>query len=201
MLSTRFSTFEYEAGVDEAGRGALAGPVVAGAVIFPSDYCNENIKDSKLLDEATRELLATEIKQNAIAWAIGVVPVERIDRINILNASIEAMHQAINQLKPTAQFLIVDGNRFHHPTIPFQTIVKGDNRYQSIAAASILAKTHRDQLMRQLHDDFPIYGWKQNKGYPTVQHRSIIQTQGRCHHHRQTFHIKQTLTLNFPSES
>jgi ribonuclease HII len=200
MLLTRFSEFEYEAGVDEAGRGALAGPVVAGAVILPSDYLNENIKDSKLLDAVTREMLALEIKQNAIAWAVGIVSVERIDRINILNATLEAMHQAILQLHPQAQFLVVDGNKFHHPTIPFQTIIKGDNRYQSIAAASILAKTHRDQLMNQLHEEFPMYGWNQNKGYPTIQHRTIIQAQGRCYHHRQSFNIKQTLTLNFPSE-
>jgi len=200
MLLTRFSEFEYEAGVDEAGRGALAGPVVAGAVMLPSDYLNENIKDSKLLNAVAREMLALEIKQNAIAWAVGIISVERIDHINILNAALEAMHQAILQLHPQAQFLIVDGNKFHHPTIPFQTIIKGDNRYQSIAAASILAKTHRDQLMNQLHEEFPIYGWNQNKGYPTIQHRTIIQTQGRCYHHRQSFNIKQTLTLNFPSE-
>jgi ribonuclease HII len=194
MLLSRFSEYEFEAGVDEAGRGALAGPVVAGAVILPPDYFNENIKDSKLLNEATRELLAHEIKQNAIAWAVGIISVERIDQVNILNASLEAMHQAIQQLQPQAQFLIVDGNKFHHPSIPFQTFIKGDNRYLAIAAASILAKTHRDQLMSHLHEEFPMYNWKQNKGYPTIHHRTIIESHGRCNHHRRSFQHKQTLT-------
>ena len=177
-----------EAGCDEAGRGCLAGPVFAAAVILPETFQNELLNDSKQLTEKLRYALRPIIEQEALAWAVGIVMPEEIDRINILKASFLAMHRAVDQLKVRPQHLLIDGNRFTpYPEVPHTTIVKGDGTYMSIAAASILAKTYRDDYMNQLDEQFPVYHWKENKGYPTKAHREAIRQFGITPHHRKSF--------------
>lgn len=190
MLSCNFSGINPECGCDEAGRGCLAGPVVAAAVILPEDFRNELLNDSKKLTEKQRDNLRIIIEKEALAWAVAMVEAPVIDEINILNASILAMHKAIEQLKIRPGFIIVDGNRFKpYQDIPHKTIVKGDGLYLSIAAASVLAKTHRDELMQELDKLYPAYDWKKNKAYPTRKHREMIRNIGRTPLHRMTFHI------------
>lgn len=190
MLKLRYSQFTLEAGCDEAGRGCLAGPVVAAAVVLPLDYSNAILNDSKQLSLKKRNLLRADIEQNAIAYAVSMVTPQEIDRINILNASIQAMHQAIDSLTLVPEFIIVDGNRFKpYNSIKHECIVKGDSKYLSIAAASVLAKTYRDEYMEQLAKEFPQYLWAKNKGYPTREHRVAIQQFGTSPHHRLTFKL------------
>lgn len=179
-----------EAGCDEAGRGCLAGSVYAAAVILPSGFRNELLNDSKQLTERQRYALREVIEREALAWAVGVVTPEEIDRINILKASFLAMHRAIDQLAVRPQHLLIDGNRFTpFPDIPHTTIVKGDGKYLSIAAASILAKTYRDDYMNRLAEDYPQYDWRNNKGYPTRKHRAAIAEYGPTPYHRKTFNL------------
>ena len=198
MLESHYYQGKVEAGCDEAGRGCLAGSVYAAAVILPEDYQNEELNDSKQLTDKRRKELRKIIERDAVAWAVGVVTPDEIDRINILNASILAMHRALDQLKVRPEAIIVDGNRFkpYHTVvdgstvdIPYTTIVKGDGKYLSIAAASILAKTYRDDYMDQLALEYPQYDWKQNKGYPTKKHREAIRKYGITPFHRKTFNI------------
>ena len=190
-----------EAGCDEAGRGCLAGSVFAAAVIFPQDYKNPQLNDSKKLTARQRYALRDIIQRDATAWAIGVVTPEEIDQINILNASILAMHRALDQLRVRPEYIIVDGNRFKpYADIPFRTVVKGDGKYLSIAAASILAKTCRDDYMHSLHTEYPAYGWDHNAGYPTAAHREAIRRYGPTPYHRRTFNLTgddRQLTFNF----
>lgn len=177
-----------EAGCDEAGRGCLAGSVYAAAVVFAPDYSNPELNDSKKLTVKHRYALREVIERDALAWAIGVVTPEEIDQINILNASILAMHRAIGQLKVRPEFIIVDGNRFKpYNDLPYQTIVKGDGKFLSIAAASILAKTYRDDYMHALHQEYPYYGWDRNAGYPTKAHKEGIALHGLSPYHRRSF--------------
>ena len=179
---------KYEAGCDEAGRGCLAGPVVAAAVIFKKGYRNKLINDSKKLNEIQRDVLRIQIEKDALAWAVAFVGQETIDKINILNASILAMHKALDMLSLTPDFILVDGNKFKpYKDIPFKTIIKGDSKYLSIAAASILAKTHRDAYMKKIHLEYPYYDWLNNKGYPTPKHREGIKLYGSCKYHRKSF--------------
>ena len=179
-----------EAGCDEAGRGCLAGPVFAAAVILPDNFENQLLNDSKQLTERQREMLRPIIERESVAWAVAQVSPHEIDEINILNASILAMHRAIDALAVRPEHLIIDGNRFKpYRDIPHQTIVKGDGKYLSIAAASVLAKTHRDEYMRHLDTQFPHYGWRDNKGYPTAAHRAAIAQYGTTPHHRLTFQL------------
>ncbi len=197
MLKSYYSNEYIEAGCDEAGRGCLAGPVVAAAVIFDKSYKNTLLDDSKKVKEALRYKLRGEIEEHALAFAVGIVSNEEIDRINILNASFLAMHRAINQLKIEPQLLLIDGNRFKpFPNIPHQCIIKGDGKYLSIAAASILAKTYRDDIMNTLDKEFPDYDWKHNKAYATIKHRMAIQKYGLTKYHRKTFHLKNQLKLD-----
>ncbi|MBM3922410.1 MAG: ribonuclease HII [Sphingomonadales bacterium] len=190
MLAAYFTKTKIEAGCDEAGRGCYAGPVVAAAVILPKNFKHPLLNDSKKLSEAQREILRPIIEEQAITWGIGVVDHEEIDRINILKASFKAMHKAIDQLTKRPALLLIDGNRFTpYSQIPHQCFVKGDGRFASIAAASILAKTHRDQLMQTLHIEFPQYGWNQNKGYGTAAHRKAIEIHGLCRYHRKSFRL------------
>lgn len=187
-----------EAGCDEAGRGCLAGPVFGAAVIFPPDYRNKELNDSKKLTEKKRYRLREQIHRDAVAWAVGEVDNLLIDKLNILNASILSMHVALAQLPVVPQFIIVDGNRFKPwGTVPYECIVKGDGKYLSIAAASILAKTGRDDLMLQLHDKYPQYRWDINKGYPTKTHRQAINRYGVTPLHRLSFNMGQQLALDF----
>jgi ribonuclease HII len=191
MLKPFFQERFPEAGCDEAGRGCLAGPVFAAAVILPSDYQNPLLNDSKKITEKIRFQLREEIQQHAIAWAVAKIDPLEIDEINILNASIKAMHLAVDQLKKKPVHIIVDGNRFKpYKKIPHTTIIKGDGIYSSIAAASILAKTYRDDFMLAQHDLFPHFNWKKNKGYPTLDHRMAIEAHGRCKLHRMSFKVK-----------
>jgi ribonuclease HII len=179
-----------EGGCDEAGRGCLSGPVVAAAVILDPSKPISALNDSKQITEKTRLILRDQIMNEAIAYAIGVVSHEEIDEINILNASFLAMHRAIDLLIKKPEFLLIDGNRFHpYAGIPHECIVKGDAKYQSIAAASILAKTKRDEIMDSLHELFPVYNWAKNKGYPTIEHRAAIAKYGPSPHHRMTFRL------------
>lgn len=189
MLSSLFNNLGLvEAGCDEAGRGCLAGSVFAAAVIFPPDYRNERLNDSKQLSAKRRYALREEVQRDAVAWAVASVSPREIDRINILNASILAMHRALDQLAVRPEFVIVDGNRFKpYRQLPYETIVKGDGKYISIAAASILAKTYRDDYMRELHVEMPYYGWDRNAGYPTREHRQAILTHGVTPYHRLSF--------------
>tara|TARA_B110000879_G_scaffold129935_1_gene170712 strand:- start:193 stop:789 length:597 start_codon:yes stop_codon:yes gene_type:complete len=181
------------AGCDEAGRGCLAGPVVAAAVILPKSFKNKMLNDSKVLSEKKRDLLRPIIEKEAIAWAVGIVSPKEIDKINILNASFLAMHRAIDSLSTKAELLLIDGNRFNpYSEIPHECIIKGDGKYLSIAAASVLAKTYRDDIMKELDLSFPAYNWKQNKGYPTKQHRKAIAKFGANKHHRKTFQLLPT---------
>jgi len=177
-----------EAGCDEAGRGCLAGAVFASAVILSPDFVCEELNDSKQLSEKQRDALRPLIEKEALAWAVGIVSPDEIDRINILNASFLAMHRALDQLKIRPQHLLIDGNRFKpYKNVPHTTIVKGDGKFLSIAAASVLAKTHRDEYMLQLHEEFPSYDWKNNKGYPTKKHRKAIREFGITPYHRMSF--------------
>ena len=179
-----------EAGCDEAGRGCLAGSVYAAAVILPPDYRNEALNDSKQLSKRQRDALRVEIERDALSWAVGVCTAEEIDRMNILRCSILAMHRALDALTLRPEHIIVDGNRFRpYGDTPYDTIVKGDGKYLSIAAASILAKTHRDEYMLRLHEEFPYYGWDRNAGYPTLEHRRAIMEHGITPYHRRTFNL------------
>ncbi|MBL7766146.1 MAG: ribonuclease HII [Chitinophagaceae bacterium] len=188
MLLSCFEANRIEAGCDEAGRGCLAGPVFAAAVILPSDFFHPLLNDSKKLTEPAREILRPMIEREALAYAVSCVSPEEIDRINILKASFLAMHQALDQLKMKPESLLIDGNRFTpYRNIPHQCIIKGDGKYASIAAASILAKTYRDEYMQSLHLQYPNYAWNQNKGYPTRKHREGIRLYGMTEHHRKTF--------------
>ncbi|MCT4622819.1 MAG: ribonuclease HII [Schleiferiaceae bacterium] len=190
MLALKHSKFDLEAGCDEAGRGCLAGPVVAAAVILPLGFKNEILNDSKKLTEAKRDKLRPIIEKEAVAWGIGVVSPKEIDEINILNASFLAMHRAIDQLSSKPEYLLIDGNRFNpYPEIDHECMIKGDGRFLNIAAASILAKTERDQIMEKLHKDYPDYHWNKNKGYPTAEHRSAIEKTGASPHHRMSFQL------------
>ena len=236
MLLNKYYKSKIEAGCDEAGRGCLAGPVFAAAVILPDDYVNETLNDSKQLSEKKRYLLREQIERDALAWAVGVVTAEEIDHINILNASILAMHRALDSLSLRPEAVIVDGNKFK-PYIPFATlspeeraaaisqsvtatvsaaspadmissplpsttIVKGDGKYLSIAAASILAKTYRDDFMKQIDEEYPAYQWKKNKGYPTKAHYAAIREHGPSPYHRLTFAgvVDRQLTIDFGKE-
>ncbi len=179
-----------EAGCDEAGRGCLAGAVYAAAVILPPDFRNELLDDSKKLTEQQRYALRPVIEKEAVAWAVGVVSPEEIDKINILNASFLAMHRAVERLSVRPQHLLIDGNRFRpYDGIPHTTVVKGDGKYLSIAAASVLAKTYRDDYMNRLHEEYPAYDWARNKGYPTPKHRAAIACHGTTPYHRLTFNL------------
>lgn len=199
LESFYFADFEYEAGCDEAGRGCLAGSVYAAAVIFPKDYENELLNDSKQLTDKKRKQLREIIKQDALAWAVGIVTAEEIDKINILNASILAMHRALDQLQIRPQAVIVDGNKFKkYKELPHQTIVKGDGKYLSIAAASILAKTYRDDYMDEMAEKYPYYDWKSNKGYPTKKHRQGIAEHGMSPIHRKSFNLLGTTEPQLP---
>lgn len=187
-----------EAGCDEAGRGCLAGAVYAASVILPADYKNELLNDSKKLTENQRYKLREVIERDALAWAVGVVLPEEIDKINILNASFLAMHRAIDRLVLRPQHLLIDGNRFNpYPEIPHTTVVKGDGKYLSIAAASVLAKTYRDDYMNRLHEEYPMYDWKDNKGYPTKKHRDAIHRYGVTPYHRMSFNLLGDGQLSF----
>lgn len=186
-----------EAGCDEAGRGCLAGPVYAAAVIFPPDYHNKELNDSKQLSDKKRKILREQIIKDATCWAVGIVDNHEIDKINILNASILAMHRAIERLSTLPEHLIIDGNKFKkYKQIPYDCIVKGDGKFLSIAAASILAKTFRDDFMDELHQQFPMYDWLSNKGYPTQKHKMAIQEYGLTDFHRVTFNYKMPQQLS-----
>lgn len=190
MLLPYYNENLIEAGCDEAGRGCLAGSVYAAAVILPKDYRNDALNDSRRLSASRRYKLREEIMRDAVAWAVGVVTPSEIDEINILNASILAMHRAVDQLSVRPQALIIDGNRFRpYQDLPYTTIVKGDGKYQSVAAASILAKTFRDDYMKELHEQYPFYGWNRNAGYPTREHREAIREHGITPYHRKTFNL------------
>ncbi len=189
MLRGSYSK-KIEAGCDEAGRGCLAGPVVAASIILPKKFKNPLLNDSKKLSKKIRLELEEIIKEEAITWAVGEVWNTEIDKINVLNASIKAMHLAIENLKILPEYLIIDGNKFHqYKKIPHKCIVKGDAKYTSIAAASILAKNYRDRLMQELHHEFPYYAWDKNKGYPTKTHRQSIVNYGSCKYHRKSFKL------------
>lgn len=203
MLLPYYREGIIEAGCDEAGRGCLAGPVYAAAVILPPDYHNDLLNDSKQLSEKKRDQLRSIIERDAISWAVGIVDNQEIDQINILNASILAMHRALDQLTVRPQEIIVDGNRFKpYRDIPHTTIVKGDGKYMSIAAASILAKTHRDECMLALHQQYPQYHWDSNKGYPAPVHRQAIRLHGTTPYHRLTFQLlpPEQMMLDFGTE-
>lgn len=199
MLKTCLNKNLLEAGCDEAGRGCLSGPVVAAAVILPPKYRNKELNDSKKLNEKQRYELREEIQKVALAWAYAVVENTEIDEINILNASFLAMHRAVDKLHTKPEFLLIDGNRFNpYPQIKHQCIIKGDGKFMNIAAASILAKTYRDDIMQELHREFPQYGWNQNKGYPTEIHREAISTHGTTKYHRMSFTLlPEQLELEF----
>lgn len=199
MLRPYLESDRIEAGCDEVGRGCLSGPVVAAAVILPGDYANEFINDSKKLSKSNRNSLVDEIKSSAIAWAIAEASVEEIDKINILQASFLAMTRAVEKLKKSPDHLLIDGNRFKTSlTIPYSCIVKGDSKFASIAAASILAKVYRDDLMEKMAQKFPGYGWEQNAGYPTKTHREGIIKLGLTPFHRKSFrHLPEQMKLDF----
>lgn len=202
-LENHYYEGKIEAGCDEAGRGCLAGSVYAAAVILPDGYDNPSLNDSKRLSAAKRMRLRDEIVRDARAWAIGVVTPQEIDHINILRASILAMHRALERLRVMPEAIIVDGNRFQpYRDLPYTTIVKGDGKYQAIAAASILAKTYRDEYMERLAQEFPRYGWQSNKGYPTPQHREAIRQYGVTPYHRKSFDLlgSQELFLDFADD-
>ena len=196
MLQRYLQEGRIEAGCDEAGRGCLAGPVTAAAVILPPDFSNELLNDSKQLTEHQRDLLRPIIEREALAWAVAMVSPQEIDTINILKASITAMHRALDQLSVRPEHILVDGNRFYpYHNIPHTTVIKGDGKMMSIAAASILAKTHRDEYMRRIAQEFPQYNWEKNKGYPTRDHREAIIAHGVTPHHRKTFNLVGQLSL------
>jgi len=190
MLLSNFSTLNFECGTDEAGRGCLAGPVTAAALILPENFLNELLNDSKQLSEKNRDLLRPIIEENAVCFSVTHIDPLIIDEINILNASIHAMQECIKKLSPIPNYIIVDGNRFKPlHNIPHSCIIKGDSKYLSIAAASILAKTYRDEYMTKIHEEFPMYNWKQNKGYPTLEHREAIRKYGTTKYHRMSFRL------------
>ncbi len=190
MLSLSYSNFSIETGTDEAGRGCLAGPVTAAAVILPANFENKFLNDSKQLSEKVRERLKPIIEEQAISFAVTHLEPLVIDEINILNASIQAMQESILKLNPKPEYIIVDGNRFKPLLdIPHSCIVKGDAKFMSIAAASVLAKTYRDEYMNRIHEEFPMYNWKQNKGYPTQEHREAIRKYGVTKYHRMSFRL------------
>ena len=197
MLASNYSGFSLEAGTDEAGRGCLSGPVVAAAVILPKEFSHPFLNDSKQLSEKKREELRPFIEENAIAYGVSFVWQDEVDKINVLQASITGMHRSIGLLQVQPEFIIVDGNKFSsYKEIPYKTIVKGDAKYQSIAAASVLAKTYRDAYMEKIHKEFPMYNWKKNKGYPTKEHRDAIREFGVTKYHRKTFKLlPEQLTL------
>ena len=198
MLASHYYKGLIEAGCDEAGRGCLAGSVYAAAVIFPDDYSNEQLNDSKQLTEKKRYQLREIIERDAIAWSVGIVTAKEIDKINILNSSILAMHRALDGLKVRPQAVIVDGNKFKpYNSLPHTTIVKGDGKYLSIAAASILAKTYRDDYMNALAEEYPMYDWKSNKGYPTKKHRQAIKDYGISPYHRKSYNLISEGELKF----
>ena len=198
MLLLKYSEYKLECGTDEAGRGCLAGPVTAAAVILNEKFTNEVLNDSKQLTEVKRDLLKPIIELESLSFGVAHIFQEEIDSINILNASILAMHKSIDQLHHTPQFIIVDGNKFKpYNKIPYETIIKGDGKYMSIAAASVLAKTYRDEYMNKIHEEFPMYNWKKNKGYPTIEHREAIKKYGPCKYHRMSFRLlPEQLALN-----
>ncbi|WP_029037977.1 ribonuclease HII [Salinimicrobium xinjiangense] len=199
MLKKSFSRLALECGTDEAGRGCLAGPVTAAAVMLPLTFRNKLINDSKKLNEINRTRLRSVIEQKALCFSVQHIYMEEIDEINILNASIQAMHKCIENLNPVPEFIIVDGNRFKDfPDVPHECIIKGDGKYLSIAAASILAKTYRDEFMMRIHEEYPMYNWKQNKGYPTQEHREAIKEYGVTKFHRKSFKLlPEQLELSF----
>lgn len=199
MLLNQYSDYILECGTDEAGRGCLAGPVTAAAVILPKSFKLNLLNDSKQISEKTREHLKPIIEAEAISFAVTHLEPIEIDNINILNASIKAMQESILKLNPTPEYIIVDGNRFKPlHQIPYTTIVKGDSKYLSIAAASVLAKTYRDDYMNKIHEEFPMYNWKKNKGYPTIEHREAIKKYGTTKYHRMSFRLlPEQLKLEF----
>jgi ribonuclease HII len=199
MLKSCYQSLLPEAGCDEAGRGCLAGPVFAAAVILPTDYIHPLLNDSKQLDAKQREKLRIEIERDAIAWSVQSADASEIDRINILNASFLAVHRSLNALTICPGFILMDGNRFpHYKNIPHKCIIKGDSLFLAIAAASILAKTYRDDFMRGIHNEHPAYLWNQNKGYPTIGHRTAIVKNGLTQYHRKSFRLTDPqLKLNF----
>lgn len=202
MLKNYYEQGRVEAGCDEAGRGCLAGSVYAAAVILPPDYHNERLNDSKKLTARQRYALRQDVERDAVAWAVGVVTPQEIDQINILNASILAMHRALDQLQVRPEAIIVDGNRFKpYRDLPHTTIVKGDGKYLSIAAASILAKTYRDDEMVRLAQEYPDYDWQHNMGYPTRKHREAIRQHGVTPYHRRTFNLLGSEELTIPFDS
>lgn len=202
MLKNYYEQGRVEAGCDEAGRGCLAGSVYAAAVILPLDYLNERLNDSKKLTARQRYALRQDIERDAVAWAVDVVTPQEIDQINILNASILAMHRALDQLQVRPEAIIVDGNRFKpYRDLPHTTIVKGDGKYLSIAAASILAKTYRDDEMVRLAQEYPDYDWQHNMGYPTRKHREAIRQHGITPYHRRTFNLLGSEELTIPFDS
>jgi ribonuclease HII len=190
MLAKSFSKLPLECGTDEAGRGCLAGPVTAAAVILPKNFRNKIINDSKQLNALSRNKLQKIIREKAVCYSVQHIYMEEIDEINILNASIKAMHKCIENLNPVPEFIIVDGNRFNnYKEVPHECIIKGDGKFLSIAAASILAKTYRDEFMTRIHEEYPMYNWKQNKGYPTIEHREAIKKYGVTKYHRKSFKL------------
>jgi ribonuclease HII len=190
MLKLNFSGFNLECGTDEAGRGCLAGPVTAAAVILKPDFKNSILNDSKQISEKKRDILRPVIENEALCFGFSHIYPDVIDEINILNASILAMHNSIKTLKNTPEFIIVDGNKFKpYKEIPHETIIKGDGKFLSIAAASVLAKTYRDEYMNEIHEEFPMYNWKKNKGYPTKEHREAIKKYGITKYHRKSFRL------------
>lgn len=199
MLISCYNINQLEAGCDEAGRGCLAGPVFAAAVIFPHNYSNSFIQDSKKLSEKQRNELRIVIENEALCWAVAQINADEIDKINILQASIKAMNNALNKLSVKPDFILIDGNRFHTELkIPYLCVVKGDATYLSIAAASILAKTYRDDYMQSLHSKYPSYAWNKNKGYPSFEHRKAIINHGITEYHRKSFRlVPSQLRLNF----
>ncbi len=190
MLKLKINPHLLECGTDEAGRGCLAGPVTAAAVILPDHFKNKILTDSKQLSEKKRELLKPLIEEQAICFGVAHIMMEEIDKINILNASILGMHQSIDLLSSPPEFIAIDGNRFKpYKKVPYECVIKGDGKYLHIAAASILAKTYRDAFMEKIHEEFPMYNWKQNKGYPTKEHREAIRKYGITKYHRKTFRL------------
>jgi ribonuclease HII len=198
LLLPHFKKDVIEAGLDEAGRGCYAGPVFAAAVILPQDFFHPLLNDSKQLKEKDRDILRAVIEKESIAYAVAAIDNDEIDKINILQASYKAMHVSLDKLQMRPALLLVDGNRFKpYHTIPYQCIIKGDGKYAAIAAASILAKTYRDELMYTLHNEFPQYGWNNNKGYGTAQHRKAIEAHGLCKYHRRSYNILPAQTALF----
>jgi len=198
MLLKSYTDNLVEAGCDEAGRGCLAGPVYAAAVILPKNYNHPTLNDSKKLNIKQREILRKEIEKDAICWAVGICTNDEIDEINILNASFLAMHRAITDLKTIPEFILVDGNRFNpYKKIEHKCIVKGDSKYLSIAAASVLAKTYRDEYMAGIHNEFPYYDWDKNMGYPTKNHKLSIAQYGITKYHRKSFRLNEQLKIRF----